>query len=127
MFFFPLSYYFLLASVALNHERRRSFRMNQVDFLRRQVVDAGLIGAERFTKLILVPALDLQKQRDHADPLGQKADEFFQRSGSHRGFDQPDDPSPACIRHNSSLSMQVLRSSEINRLCFENLSTNGGT
>src|SRR2546425_6342203 len=89
-----------LSFITMTHERRRTFRMDEIDLVLGQFRHFGLVRVERLAKLILGPLAESHKERNHADPLREQTDKLLQRSRPHRGLDHTDYPAPTGVGHN---------------------------
>jgi hypothetical protein len=68
--------------------------MNEIHFHFCQFGNHLLSRRKSVDKFLLEPFTDADELRDHADPFGQKSDEFFKGTRSISGFDNAYDAAP---------------------------------
>ena len=88
-----------LALVAEQHERRRALGMDQVAADLGELRQQRLVRRDRPLELVGGAFLDAEKQRDHADALGQHADQLLEPARPQGRLDAAQHASPAGEGH----------------------------
>ena len=70
-FGFPFFDNLFFTLVAVNHKRRGTFGMNEINTFLRQLRDFFFNGVERAAEFIFRAALEIQVNRNDPDPFGQ--------------------------------------------------------